>query len=104
LGLKNKKESVRKTSCWNLSEILTAIGRPVGRPPTVENMTVGGLRSTARSTQFSREHCRVLGRPGRSADTHMHRLCASVDRTVDRMLSVLKNQNCQNPENLVFGY
>ena len=90
-----------------LSEVLTVAGRPVGRPPTVKNPTVGDLRSTARSTEPTREHCTVLGRPKRSTDTHAQKLCAPVDRdgrpVVDRFLSVLKNQNFQKPEIGVFG-
>ena len=75
-----------------------------GRPPTVKNPTVGDLRSTARSTQITREHCTVLGRPRRSTDTHAQKnVVRRSTGTVDRFLSVLKNQNFQKPEILVFG-
>ena len=80
---------------------------------------LGSSGRPSRSTQFTREHCRVLGRPGRStdstcrvlgrpgrsADVHMHSLCTlypSVDRN-GRPVSV-SSEKSELPENQKLGF
>ena len=84
-----------KTSRLADSVSQTAGGRPPGRPPTVNFSTVGGSRSTARSTaqkqraELSGPVDRLVNRPNarprRAQVVHVGRPPpGSVDRTVDR--------------------
>ena len=61
-----------KTSRWLYFSASTAGGRPAGRPPTVENMTVGETRSTAQKQRAKLS--------GRSTDP-VDRLWDLVDRS-----------------------
>ena len=60
---------------------------------------LGDYGRPPRSTRTNKEHCKCPGRPERSADVHTCTACTSVDR----LLSVLKNQNCRKPELGTFG-
>jgi len=111
VGWRSQQKGSEKYSCWSLSEFLTAAGRP-GRSTVNGHIFDRWAKSVDpgvdRNNQRALHRTRSTRAVGRRA--HIHTCARRSTRAVDRLLSVLKNQNLQKPEtgkmvwSLVLGF